>query len=160
MSSLFTCASKLNEFAGDNFEFDENGRKFSKRVEKNCGKWRNCLLRAISPFLAVLSKELYCRHVKNQGLFGNGLNNSNKKYLPFQNHEETKTLKKSFNPFPKNKILNWIKLKAFADDKLNFAKMTISLFDRVENTVGKGEIMLVTSVLSFSHCVFHCSLLL
>ena len=31
------------------------------------------------------------------------------------------------------------KLKAFADDNLNIAKMTISLFDWVENTVGKGE---------------------
>ena len=31
-----------------------------------------------------------------------------------------------------------IKLKAFAD-KLNFAIMTISLADRVENTVGKGK---------------------
>ena len=31
------------------------------------------------------------------------------------------------------------KLKAFANDKLNVAKMTISLYDRVENTVGKGE---------------------
>ena len=31
------------------------------------------------------------------------------------------------------------KLKAFADTKLNVAKMTISLYDRVENTVGKGE---------------------
>ena len=31
------------------------------------------------------------------------------------------------------------KLKAFADDKLNTAVMMISLIDRVENTVGKGE---------------------
>ena len=31
------------------------------------------------------------------------------------------------------------KLKAFADEKLNVAKMKISLYDRVENTVGKGE---------------------
>ena len=31
------------------------------------------------------------------------------------------------------------KLKAFADDKLNIAKMTISPHDRVENTVGKEE---------------------
>ena len=31
------------------------------------------------------------------------------------------------------------KLKAFADDKLNVTKMTISLFERVENTVGKEE---------------------
>ena len=31
------------------------------------------------------------------------------------------------------------KLKAFADDKLNDARMIISLVDRVENTVGKRE---------------------
>ena len=32
---------------------------------------------------------------------------------------------------PNDKILDVTKLTAFADDKLNFAKMTISLFDRV-----------------------------
>ena len=32
-----------------------------------------------------------------------------------------------------------IKLKAFADDKSNVAKMTISLFDWVINTGEKGE---------------------
>ena len=31
------------------------------------------------------------------------------------------------------------KLKAFADNKLNVAKMKISLYGRVKNTVGKGE---------------------
>ena len=40
---------------------------------------------------------------------------------------------------PNDKILDVTKLKAFADDKLNVAKMTIFLYDRVENTVGKGE---------------------
>ena len=35
-------SSKLKEFTGDNFEFDENGRKFTKRVEKYYGKRRNC----------------------------------------------------------------------------------------------------------------------
>ena len=30
-------------------------------------------------------------------------------------------------------------LKAFADDKLNFNKIMISFFDRVENSVGKGQ---------------------
>ena len=44
-----------------------------------------------------------------------------------------------FNPFPNNKILDMTKLKAFADDRLNIIKMMISLFDRVENTAGKGE---------------------
>ena len=31
------------------------------------------------------------------------------------------------------------KFEAFADDKLNGDKMTLSLLDRVENTEGKGE---------------------
>ena len=30
-------------------------------------------------------------------------------------------------------------MKAFADDKLNVGKMMISVLDRVENIVGKGE---------------------
>ena len=32
---------KLKEFADDNFKFDENGRKFSKRVENTLGKGEN-----------------------------------------------------------------------------------------------------------------------
>ena len=43
------------------------------------------------------------------------------------------------SPLPNDKILELTELKAFADDKLNVARITISLFDRVENTVGKGE---------------------
>ena len=31
-------SSKLKEYADDNFEFDENGKKFSKWVEKTVGK--------------------------------------------------------------------------------------------------------------------------
>ena len=31
-------SSKLKEFADDNFKFDENDRKFSKRVENTVGK--------------------------------------------------------------------------------------------------------------------------
>ena len=40
-----------------------------------------------------------------------------------------------------------------AEDKLNVTKMTISVFDRVENIVGKGEIA-CTSNFSFSHDVY------
>ena len=40
---------------------------------------------------------------------------------------------------PDDEILDMIKFKAYADGKLNFAKMMISLFDRVENTVRKRE---------------------
>ena len=43
------------------------------------------------------------------------------------------------NSLPNDKILDMTKLKAFADDKLNNAKMIIFLFDRLENTEGKGE---------------------
>ena len=59
----------------------------------------------------------------------------------------------NFNPIPHDEILDQTKLKAFADDKLNVTKMIISVFDRVENIVGKGEIA-CTSNFSFSHNVF------
>ena len=45
----------------------------------------------------------------------------------------------SFNPLPNNKILDKSKLKAFADDKIEFDEIMIFVFDRVENIVGKGE---------------------
>ena len=38
-----------------------------------------------------------------------------------------------------DKVLDRTNLKAFTDIRLKAAKMTISLFDRVGNTVGKGE---------------------
>ena len=41
--------SKLKVFADDNFERDENGRKFPKRVEN-----------------LMFSKDLHCRHVKTR----------------------------------------------------------------------------------------------
>ena len=54
--------------------------------------------------------------------------------------------------------LNWLfnplsKFKAFADDKLNLAKMMIFLLDKVENTVGKGENADYQHFLSFSYSV-------
>ena len=35
---LILDSSKLKDFADDNFEFDENGRKFSRTVENTMGK--------------------------------------------------------------------------------------------------------------------------
>ena len=52
------------EFADDNFKFDENGRKFSYRVENTVGKGE------ISPFPTVFSKDLYWRHVKTRACLG------------------------------------------------------------------------------------------
>ena len=50
-----------------------------------------------------------------------------------QNHNN------KINPFPHDKIVDQTKLKVFADDKYNVTKMIISVFVRVEHTVGKGE---------------------
>ena len=60
---------------------------------------------------------------------------------------------KFLNPFPHDKILDQTKLKVFADDKLNVTKMIISVFDRVENIVGKGEFACISNFF-FSHNVF------
>ena len=56
----------------DNFKFDENDGKFPQMDRKQCGKSRNCSSRAISPFPAMFSKDLYCRHVKTRACLGKG----------------------------------------------------------------------------------------
>ena len=55
----------------DHFKYVQSVQ--AQKDRKHCGKRRNCLLRAISPFLTVFSKNSYFRHVKNKGLFGQGL---------------------------------------------------------------------------------------
>ena len=57
------------------------------------------------------------------------------------------------NSSQNDNIFNKSELKTFADDKINeIIKLKFNL-KRVENIVGKGE-MLVTSIFSFSHNVF------
>ena len=46
---------------------------------------------------------------------------------------------RSLNPLPDDKILDWSKLKAFADDKINVAENLDFVLGRIENIVGKGE---------------------
>ena len=43
------------------------------------------------------------------------------------------------NSLPNDKILDWAKLKAFADHKLNAVKIFTSVINSVENVVGNGE---------------------
>ena len=50
-----------------------------------------------------------------------------------------------------DKFLDWSKLKAFADDKINVTEKQKFFMQSIENIVGKG---LVTSIFSFSHNVF------
>ena len=45
----------------------------------------------------------------------------------------------SFNSSPCDKILNQLKLKAFAEDKINVTQESKLVLGRVENIVGKGE---------------------
>ena len=58
-----------------------------------------------------------------------------------------------FLTLPNNKMLDWSKLEACADNNLYVAQMMIYVFDRVENIVGKKK-MLVTSIFSFPYNVF------
>ena len=57
--------------------------------------------------------------------------------------------KAGLNPFPKDKEMT--KFKTFADNKVDVAK--ISLFDIVENTVGKGDNAGYQHFLLFPHCL-------
>ena len=54
------------------FEFDENGRKFSVTGRKHCGERRNCSLRAIYPFPTLFSKDFNCRRVNTRGCLAKG----------------------------------------------------------------------------------------
>ena len=62
---------KLKEFADNNFEFNKNGRKFSKWVENNVGKGEIARYEQFLLF-PVFSKDLYCRHVKTRACLGKG----------------------------------------------------------------------------------------
>ena len=58
-------------------------------------------------------QEIVLQTRKNQGLFGKGLTN--------------------------DEITDWMNLKAFADDNLNVNELMISVYDRIENIVNRGE---------------------
>ena len=57
-----------------------------------------------------------------------------------------------FNSLPKSKILDWSKLKAFADDKINVNEVLKIGLGRLENIVGKGENAGNQHFLLFPHC--------
>ena len=57
-----------------------------------------------------------------------------------------------FNPLPNDNVWDVTQLKAFADDKLNLARMMNSLLEREENTVGKGENAGYQQFLLFPQC--------
>ena len=58
----------------------------------------------------------------------------------YQTTKFTLYQKTKLNLYPNNKILALAKLKAFADDKFNVAKMvTFFIFDKVEKTLWETE---------------------
>ena len=56
------------------------------------------------------------------------------------------------NPLLNDFFLDWTKSKTFAVNNLNVANILISVFDRVENIVGKGENAGYQHFLLFPHC--------
>ena len=60
--------------------------------------------------------------------------------------------KSAINSLPNDKILDWSKLKAFADGNFNIAKVMIFVCDRVENIIGKEENAGYQHFLLFPQC--------
>ena len=79
----------------DNFKFDENGRKSSKRVENTVGKGEIARYEQFLLFPQCFQKA--CFPGASKGVI----------------------VWEWVNSFPNDKILDWSKLKAFADDKRN-----------------------------------------
>ena len=67
-------SSKLTEFSDGNSRFDENGRKFSKRVENTVGKGEIARYEQFS-FSHSVFKRLALKTRKNKGLFEKGITN-------------------------------------------------------------------------------------
>ena len=57
-----------------------------------------------------------------------------------------------YSSLPNNKILDWSKLKAFADDKIDVTEKLKFVLGRVGNIVGKGENAGYQHFLVFPQC--------
>ena len=57
------------------------------------------------------------------------------------------------NSLLNNKCFEWAKFKTFPDDNFKVTKMTIVVFDRVENVIGKGENACYQYFLLFPQCL-------
>ena len=62
------------------------------------------------------------------------------------------TMKLKVNPLPDNNILDWSKLKQFADDNFKFDENSRNFSKQVENTVDKGKIARYEEFLLFPQC--------
>ena len=64
-----------------------------------------------------------------------------------------------FNSLPNDTFLDWSKLKAFADDKINVTQNLKFVLEREENIVGKGENAGYQHFLLFPQCFQKVSIL-
>ena len=94
---------------------------------KQCAKMRNLLVTSNFSFSHSVFKRVVLQTRKNQGLFGKGLTNPQC------------ILGSSLSSSPYDKFLNWSKLKALADDKLNVSEKLKFVLGRVEIMMEKGE---------------------
>ena len=65
----------MKEFADNNFEIDQNGRKVSKREENTMGKGEIACYKQFLLFpqcFFFFFKDLYCRHIKTRACMGEG----------------------------------------------------------------------------------------
>ena len=60
-------------FADDNFKFDDNGRKFSRKIENSVGKGEIAQNEQFLLFPQCFQKTCTRKTRENQGLFGKGL---------------------------------------------------------------------------------------
>ena len=98
---------------------------------KHCGKRRNCS--SNFSFSHCVFKRLVSQGHQKVSLCGNGL-------------------KENDYSLPKEKFLDWFKLKAFADDKRNAIEKLKFVLGRGENIIGKGENAGYQHFLLFPQC--------
>ena len=71
---------------------------------------------------------------------------------PRVRYHSKNSLSPSINPFTDDKILERSKLKQSADDNIKFDENSRKFSERVENTVGKGEMARYEQFLLFPQC--------
>ena len=138
-------SSKVKEFAADNFRFDESGRKFFKRVEKNWEK-EKLLITSNFSFSHSIFRRLGLQTPKNQGLFGKSEGSFTFMKFWMKTFEEILKGSLLFQPlslyrhFQPLNLKPFPKLKEFEADNFRFDENGRKFFKWVENTMGKGEI--------------------
>ena len=105
----------MKQSADDNFKFDENSRALSKRVENTVGKGEIARYEQFLLFPQCFQKA--CFPGASKGVI----------------------VWEWVYSVPNNKILDWFKFKASADDKINVTEKFKFVLKRVKNIMGKGE---------------------